>query len=57
MFNDSWAAVFNILVTSQSFGNIHCSCQHYQPGKMTLQVSLLMIELVLVSMSNELLMM
>ena len=41
MYNDS--AVFNILATSRSCGNIHCSYQHYQPGKITLQVSVLMI--------------
>ena len=40
MYNDS--AVFNILATSRSCGNIHCAYQHYQPGKITLQVSVLM---------------
>ena len=54
MFNDSGAAVFNILATSRSFGNIHCSYQHKQPGKITLQVSVLIIELFLVSTSYEL---
>ena len=54
MFNDSGAAVFNILATSRSFGNIHCSYQHNQPGKITLQVSVLIIELFLVSTSYEL---
>ena len=48
------AAVFNILATSRPFGNIRCSYQHYQPGKITLQVSVLMIELVLVATSYEL---
>ena len=57
MFNDSGAAVFNILATSKSFGNTHCSYHHYQPGKITLQVSVLMIELVLVATSYELWMM
>ena len=57
MFNDSGAAVFNILVTSRLSGNIHCSYQHYRPGKITLQVSVLMIELVLVATSYELWMM
>ena len=57
MVNDSGAAVFNILATSRSFGNTHCSYQHYQPGKITLQVSVLMIELVLVATSYELWMM
>ena len=27
------AEIFNILGTSTSCGNIHCSYQHYQPGK------------------------
>ena len=33
------AVVFNILATSRSCGNTHCSHQHYQSGKITLQVS------------------
>ena len=42
---DSVAEVFSILVTSRSCGNIHCSYQHYQPGKITLHYfSELMIE-------------
>ena len=41
----------------QLFGNIHCSYQHYQPGKISLQVSVVMIELVLVATSYEPLMM
>ena len=49
MFTHSGAAVFNMLATVRSFGNIHCSYQHYQPGKTTLQVLVLMIKLVLVS--------
>ena len=52
MFNDSGAATFNILATSKSFRN--CSYQHYQPGKITLQVSVLMTELVLIAASYEL---
>ena len=44
---------FNILAASRSCGNIHCSYQHYQPGKVTLQVSVLMIEY-LVATSYEL---
>ena len=43
--NDPVAEVFNILATSRSCGNnIHCSYQHYQPGKITLQISVLIIE-------------
>ena len=42
--NVSVVEVVNILATSSSCGNIHCSYQHYQPGKITLQVSVLMIE-------------
>ena len=42
--NESVAVVFNILAASSSCGNIHCSYQHYQLGKITLQVSVLMIE-------------
>ena len=38
------AKVFNILATSRSCGNIHCSYQYYQPGKITLQVSVVMTE-------------
>ena len=41
---DSAAEVFSILATSRSCGNIHCSYQHYQPGKITLHFSVLMIE-------------
>ena len=44
MFNDSGTTVFNILATSRSFGNIHCSYQYYEPGEITLQVSVLMIK-------------
>ena len=46
MYNDSVAEVFNILGTSWSCVNIHCSHQHYQPGKITLQVLVLMNEYV-----------
>ena len=35
---------FSILSTSRSCGNVHCSYQHYQPGKITLHFSVLMIE-------------
>ena len=57
MFNNSGAAVFNNLATSRLFGNTYRSYQHYQPGKITLQVSVLMTELVLVATSYELWMM
>ena len=57
MFNDLRAAVFNIFATSRLSEKIYCSYQHYQPGKINLQVSVLMIELVLVATSYELLMM
>ena len=36
------AAVFNPLAASRSSGNIHCSYQHYEPDKITLEVSGLM---------------
>ena len=52
----SVAEVFSILATSRSCGNIHCSYQHYQPGKITLHFSVLMIEY-LVATSYELWMM
>ena len=49
MYNESVAAVLNILATSSSCGkNIHFSYQHYQPGKVTLQISVLMIEYLVV---------
>ena len=51
MYNESVPAVFNILQQA-----VHCSYQHYQPGKITLQVSVLMNEC-LVAMSYELWMM
>ena len=44
MYKDSVAEVFNISETSRSCGNIQCSYQRYQPGKIILQVSVLMIE-------------
>ena len=46
MIYDSGAVVFKILATSRSLGNIHCSYKHYQPGKITLQVPELIIELI-----------
>ena len=51
--HDSVAEVFSILETSRSCGNIHCSYQHYQPGKITLHFSVLMIKY-LVATSFEL---
>ena len=38
------AEVFSILTTSMSCGNAHYSYQHYQPGKITLHFSVVMIE-------------
>ena len=43
MYNASVAEVFDILATSKSCGNIHCSYQHYQSGKITLKVLVLII--------------
>ena len=51
--NNSGAAVFNMLASSKSCGNKFLFDQHYQPGKLTSQVSVLMIEY-LVSVSFEL---
>ena len=53
MYNASVAEVFDILATSKSCGNIHCSYQHYQSGKITLKVLVLIIKY-LVAMSYEL---
>ena len=53
---DSVAEVISILATNRSYGNIHCSYQHYQPGKITLHFSMLMNEY-LVATSYELWMM
>ena len=44
MLNDSVAAMFSMLATSRSCGNIRSFDQNYQPGKITLQVSVLMIK-------------
>ena len=46
----SVAELFNMLATSRSCGNIRCFDQNYQPGKITLQVSVLIIKY-LVAMS------
>ena len=53
MYNDSVAEISSILATSRSCGNIHCSYQHYQTAKITLKVSVLIIEY-LVATSYEL---
>ena len=53
---DSVAEVLSILATSRSCGSIHCSSQHYQPGKITLHFSVPMIKY-LVATSYELWMM
>ena len=50
MQNNSVAAPYNMLATSSSCGNIDCFDQNYQPGKITLQVSVLIIKY-LVAMS------
>ena len=44
----SVAALFNILATSRSCGNILCFGQNYQTGKITLQVSVLIIKYLVV---------
>ena len=44
MYNDSVAEVFNILATSRSCGNMQCSYQNFQPRKVSLQVSVLIIK-------------
>ena len=46
VLHQSWymQKTFNILATSRSFGNIRCFDQNYQPGKITLQVSALIIK-------------
>ena len=50
MQNNSVAAPFNMLATRRSCGNIRCFDQNYQPGKIILQVSVLIIKhLVVVS--------
>ena len=43
-------------IENRSCGNIYCSYQHYQPGKVTLHFLVLMIEYLVVT-SNELWMM
>ena len=39
----SVAALFNTLATSRSCGNMRCVDQNYQPDKITLQVSVLIV--------------
>ena len=43
MQNNSVAALFSMLATNRSCGNIRCFDQNYQPGKITLQVCVLII--------------
>ena len=50
MQNDSVAMLYNMLATSRSCGNIRCFDQNYQPGKITLQV-LVLINKYLVAVS------
>ena len=40
----SVAVQFSMLATSRSCGNIRCFDQNYQPGEITLQVSVLIIK-------------
>ena len=44
MQNNSVTALFNMSATSRSCGNIRCFGQNYQPGKITLPVSVLIIK-------------
>ena len=44
MQNNSVATLFDMLATSRSCGNICCFDQNYQPGKITLQDSVLIIK-------------
>ena len=44
MQNNSVAALLNMLAISRSSGNIHCFDRKYQPGNITLQVSVLIIK-------------
>ena len=50
--NNSVEALFNMSATSRSCINIHCFNQNYQPGNITLQVSVLIIKY-LVAVSFE----
>ena len=44
MQSNSVVAPFNVFATSRSCGNIRCFDQNYQPGKITLQVSVLIFK-------------
>ena len=44
MQNNPVAALLNTLATYRSYGNISCFDQNYQSGKITLQVSILIIK-------------
>ena len=52
MQNNSVAALFNKLAVRRSYGNIHSFDRNYQPGKMTLQVSTLIIKYLVVASSG-----
>ena len=52
MYNDSVAKISDILETSRSCGSIHFSHQHYQPGKKTLQLPVLVIEYLVATSYN-----
>ena len=44
IFKVALPALFNMLATSRSCGNICCFDQNYQPGKITLQDSVFIIK-------------
>ena len=44
MQNNSVTAPFNMSTTSRSCGNVRCFGQNYLPGKITFQVSVLIIK-------------
>ena len=44
MQNNSLVALFSMWTTSRSCGSIRCFGQNYQPGKITLQVSVFIIK-------------
>ena len=44
MQNNSVPARFNMLATSRSCENIRCFYQNYQPDKITLQVTVLIVK-------------
>ena len=47
MWNNPVAAVFNMLATSRSYGNIRCCNKNYRPDKITLKLSVLRMEYLL----------